>query len=464
MNGSSLASACLAACMGSVCFAQSVPTNGDAFVNGNAPDQAFGSTNEPLYVHTWGPKELLVRFDTAGLGTEVGGASLHLRLMDLGTSGTIDVYAVTSGWTEDSVTYNSLPTTEGASLSSVTVSPSQVGADVTIDVTSAVRRWADGTLPAEGFLLTTSEPIRALFASKETGVAPALEVSAGAGAGRPEVLDLSMLPVDIDEPGMYVLDRNWSLGTNAGFTGTVLNVNADDVIIDFRGFAITSHHTGFNVEIAGENVTLRNGAVQSGISAFAIRSNARGTVVEDMQIHSYEGMPLTGGLATVRDSVYNGQVGIEVEFNSRVIGNELQCEIRCVHVVGTGTAVRGNRIDTFFGDAVVVAGNGNLVAGNVFDHRFADQIDGVNVSGSGNQLLDNTFLLSSAVSDVIEVGGTANTLDNNVAAPGDGGALASNGIVFTADGNYYGDNRMAATVPFNLGGTVQTDWGGNVGY
>ena len=35
---------------------------------------------------------------------------------------------------------------------------------------------------------------------------------------------------------------------------------------------------------------------------------------------------------------------------------------------------------------------------------------------------------------------------------------------FTANGNYYGNNRMAAQVPFALGGTVQTDWGGNVGY
>src|SRR6187551_279098 len=32
------------------------------------------------------------------------------------------------------------------------------------------------------------------------------------------------------------------------------------------------------------------------------------------------------------------------------------------------------------------------------------------------------------------------------------------------NGNFYGDNRMQTAVPFDLGGTTQTNWGGNVGY
>jgi hypothetical protein len=62
------------------------------------------------------------------------------------------------------------------------------------------------------------------------------------------------------------------------------------------------------------------------------------------------------------------------------------------------------------------------------------------------------------------ISGTANTLDGNVAAPGRFGERARTGMAFTADGNFYGDNRMAAQTPFVVGGTVQTDWGGNVGY
>ncbi len=36
--------------------------------------------------------------------------------------------------------------------------------------------------------------------------------------------------------------------------------------------------------------------------------------------------------------------------------------------------------------------------------------------------------------------------------------------VGVSNGNYYGNNRMAAQVPFALGGAMQADWGGNVGY
>lgn len=40
----------------------------------------------------------------------------------------------------------------------------------------------------------------------------------------------------------------------------------------------------------------------------------------------------------------------------------------------------------------------------------------------------------------------------------------NSGIRFTMNGNFYGNNRVAASVPFNVGATVQTDWGGNVGF
>ena len=56
------------------------------------------------------------------------------------------------------------------------------------------------------------------------------------------------------------------------------------------------------------------------------------------------------------------------------------------------------------------------------------------------------------------------TLDGNIGAPSDPARREAVGMRYTADGNFYGDNRMAAQVPFDLGGTVQTDWGGNVGY
>jgi hypothetical protein len=55
-------------------------------------------------------------------------------------------------------------------------------------------------------------------------------------------------------------------------------------------------------------------------------------------------------------------------------------------------------------------------------------------------------------------------LDANIATPNSKGATSPIGIEFAQDGNYYGDNRIAALLPFSLGGTIQTDWGGNASY
>ena len=64
---------------------------------------------------------------------------------------------------------------------------------------------------------------------------------------------------------------------------------------------------------------------------------------------------------------------------------------------------------------------------------------------------------------MIDIRGTGNVIKGNVLPP-----LTSQfggvGIIFRQDGNFYADNLMSATVPFYLGGTVQIDLGGNVGF
>ena len=83
--------------------------------------------------------------------------------------------------------------------------------------------------------------------------------------------------------------------------------------------------------------------------------------------------------------------------------------------------------------------------------------------GDRNVVRSNTYI-NGLTSAVLLISGTANTLDGNIAARAAEGGQASVGMEFRADGNFYGNNRMAAQVPFALGGTVQTDWDGNVGY
>jgi hypothetical protein len=113
------------------------------------------------------------------------------------------------------------------------------------------------------------------------------------------------------------------------------------------------------------------------------------------------------------------------------------------------------------GSGVRVFGNANLVANNILELLSVEE--GFTVEGDYNVLRDNIALEAAGVDAIFLVSGTANTIDGNIAPPADPDQEAGGpglGIKFTADGNYYGNNRMAVS----LGGTVQTDWGGNVRY
>jgi hypothetical protein len=116
------------------------------------------------------------------------------------------------------------------------------------------------------------------------------------------------------------------------------------------------------------------------------------------------------------------------------------------------------------GNGFWMQGDHNVLAGNVM--RGQPGLDvGFRVDGDYNLVRHNTFLDISA-GPILQVNGSGNTLDANIAPPSpeDAGGTASIGIEFTADGNYYGSKRMAASVPFALGGTTQSNWGGNVAY
>jgi hypothetical protein len=124
--------------------------------------------------------------------------------------------------------------------------------------------------------------------------------------------------------------------------------------------------------------------------------------------------------------------------------------------------VTDNRIVPYIDDCVEIRGNGNVFANNLIDTSNAEDISVFDLQGDHNVVRNNTVLVGRAVYTVLRISGTANTLDGNIAASAQGKARF--GLEFTVDGNYYGNNRLAAEVPFALGGTVQTNWGGNVGY
>ena len=91
------------------------------------------------------------------------------------------MHAITSGWNEATVTWNNQPPAETMATAIVGLTSGDVGDAISIDVTGAVQRWADGSLADAGFLVVTSEDIRAKFDAREqAGGTPAiLQVDTG---------------------------------------------------------------------------------------------------------------------------------------------------------------------------------------------------------------------------------------------------------------------------------------------
>ena len=119
------------------------------------------------------------------------------------------------------------------------------GKAISVDVTSVVQRWSNGSLADAGFLLSTLNPLRAYFDSKERagGVRATLEVvtqdSTPVSQSTPAViLNLSKIPVVINKPGLYVLDRNWKIsGYFEAPPSEIIRVEGTySVDIDMRGY------------------------------------------------------------------------------------------------------------------------------------------------------------------------------------------------------------------------------------
>ena len=181
-------------------------------------------------------------------------------------------------------------------------------------------------------------------------------------------------------------------------------------------------------------------------------------------MNSHYPVEFEGARATITDSVIAARWGTNVNETSVVRRNALSCRTFCLTLQGDMNQVIDNRFAFADADFVVhVYGDANVIERNMIDNNFIAPYPAYVVDGDRNVIRDNT-ITGSGAGVAFAVGGTGNTLDGNIVASREAGPSTEVGIEFTADGNYYGNNRMAAIVPFNLNGTVQTDWGGNVSY
>ena len=154
-----------------------LPLAADTYINGRQPGVNFGRSDD-LVVHSYGPKEALLRFDASSIaGQTVAAAELRIDLTSLKSPGRLDLFAVTSSWDEDSATWDSSPPTEAIPFASGELETSDVGERFVIDVTELVIRWADGTLPDAGLAIRTSANIKAILGARDSGAGATLIAS-----------------------------------------------------------------------------------------------------------------------------------------------------------------------------------------------------------------------------------------------------------------------------------------------
>jgi hypothetical protein len=281
----------------------------------------------------------------------------------------------------------------------------------------------------------------------------------------PGVLDLGQIPLVIDKPGTYFLNRSWRVRIGVDDNFVAIIVRAPEVTIDLRGFTLATSGEGALIAARGHSFTLRNGVLEGEENYWVDSSGARTTIQDLTVVAGTSGFYLQGDRALVKNlQVVNSGVALggagSVIDSSRIFSGRFAAVVVGSHTRVTNSEIRSNQFRS-----LVVNGDSAVVANNVLINAEPSMEPPLTVVGDNNMVLNNVFVTEEdglvAVAAIV-VEGSRNVLRDNLAPPIRG--RWSSGIHFDAGGNFYGNNQMAAETPFRLGATEQTDWGGNFGF
>lgn len=161
------------------------PDIGDAHVNSASPNAKYGGANNLLVKSTM---LALIRFDLGTLpqgtvGLDVERATVLLWVNNVATAGSVELYALTSPWSESTVTYAARPGM-GSLIATVPIAASMEAGYVTVDVSSLVRYWLDTPGSEHGIAITAVGAASVAFDSKENvGIPPMLDITLLSGVG-----------------------------------------------------------------------------------------------------------------------------------------------------------------------------------------------------------------------------------------------------------------------------------------
>jgi parallel beta-helix repeat protein len=368
-------------------------------------------------------------------------------------------------------------------------------------VTSGVA--VSGTVSATGLAVSSTGLVANLNADRVDGLQAAEIVAAAADEVRTPI---SALPFTISAPGSYYVTGDLTL---ASTTSHGITVTADNVTIDLMGFSLIGpgSGTGDGIFMNGRsNVEVRNGTLRgfgrAGIyevssaagkqhrvinvrvhanTSYGMRLLGDGHIVKDCTAggNGSTGLNIGLGATVTGNTAYNNGTGIFAAANSVVTHNTARANSGSGINAGTGSIIMHNTASNNGGFGIGT-GDGSTVAGNT-----ADSNDGIGIWVWGATVTNNTARANnqsdSSAGGGIRVDGDSlvkgNTLrgnlQNNIVVASSDNAVeenlvidSTNGINFTAAGNFFANNRASGNVA-NYAGSVPTgasDGGGNVGF
>ena len=159
----------------------------DTYIRGDQPSNNFGSDNKfEVRPDNGADRRGLVKFDLSSIpaNATITSATLYLFEQSSKSGQTTSLHRVTSNWNENSATWQSWGSPGGdfdSSISYYTFIPDQGNCLVTLDVTSLVQLWVNGTYLNHGLMLYSAGPNHTIsYTSKEDGTAsrqPKLDIS-----------------------------------------------------------------------------------------------------------------------------------------------------------------------------------------------------------------------------------------------------------------------------------------------
>jgi hypothetical protein len=236
--------------------AYTIDVDQDAFLSEIAPDTNYGFNSELLVEATTNQqKRAVYRYDLSAiaLNAEILSATAWFYVNQNDDQAAVSLYAINADWAENGATWNNLSTAYDPQPFSAIPRQTASGNLVSVNITSLVQGWVNGTKPNNGVMLIGASDGVSGYGSQEWAVLnqrPHLEVQVGNASGNP-------VSIDVD-------------GTHAGGNKRVLTYDdarqlQQPVTITIQGGAIVadtyidendiSHHTGANEDLRSNSAS-----------------------------------------------------------------------------------------------------------------------------------------------------------------------------------------------------------------